>query len=68
MTRLALENLLHPFQPFMIGQKFLAPRLAALFDIPLVFFGESEAEYGNSINETESAKRDWSYFTNSDLS
>ncbi len=63
LTRLALENLLHPFQPFILGQKNLAPKIAAAYDIPLVFYGENEAEYGNPIKDTDSAERDWSYFT-----
>jgi N-acetyl sugar amidotransferase len=65
LTRLAVDNLLHPFQPFIFGQKFLAPKMAALFDIPLVFYGENESEYGNPLNDTEKAERDWSYFSNS---
>ena len=68
LTRLAVENIFHPFQPFIFGQKFLAPKLAALYNIPLVFFGENEAEYGNPITDTNSAKRDWSYFTAEDKS
>lgn len=47
LTRLALENLLHPFQPFIIGQKNLAPKLAYEYGLNLVFYGENEAEYGN---------------------
>lgn len=66
LTRLAVENLFHPFQPFMIGQKALAPRMAALMDIPLVFYGENEAEYGNPIQDSERAQRDWRYFALSD--
>lgn len=68
LTRLAMENLFHPFQPFMLGQKALAPKMAALFDISLVFYGENEAEYGNPIKDAESARRDWSYFAGDDLS
>lgn len=68
LTRLAVENLLHPFQPFMLGQKNLAPKMAALFNIPLVFYGENEAEYGNPRGDTEKAKRDWSYFATQDKS
>ena len=68
LTRLAVENLFHPFQAFMFGQKSLAPKMAALFDIPLVFYGESEAEYGNPIADTSTAQRDWSYFTSADKS
>jgi len=63
LTRLAVENLFHPFQPFMLGQKNLAPKMALLTGIPLVFYGENEAEYGNPRVDTESAKRDWRYFT-----
>ena len=37
ITRLALENLFHPFQPFILGQKNLAPKIAAQYDIPLIF-------------------------------
>ena len=62
LTRLAVENLFHPFQPFIIGQKALAPKLAALYKIPLVFYGENEAEYGNPI-ATNTAIRDDEYFS-----
>jgi len=68
LTRLAVENLFHPFQAFMFGQKSLAPRMALLHRIPLVFYGENEAEYGNPIADTQTAKRDWSYFTAADKS
>jgi len=68
LTRLAVENLFHPFQPFIIGQKALAPKMALLHKIPLVFYGENEAEYGNPISDNQTAKRDWSYFTTDDKS
>ncbi len=68
LTRLSTELLFHPFQAFMLGQKALAPKMALLFNIPLVFYGENEAEYGNPIGDTDSAKRDWSYFTAADQS
>jgi N-acetyl sugar amidotransferase len=68
LTRLSTELLFHPFQAFMFGQKSLAPKMALLFNIPLVFYGENEAEYGNPISDTDSAKRDWSYFTSVDKS
>ena len=66
LTRLSTELLFHPFQAFMFGQKSLAPKMAILLNIPLVFYGENEAEYGNPISDTETAKRDWSYFTAED--
>ena len=63
LTRLSIENLLHPFQSFILGQKNVAPKLALQFDIPLVFYGENEAEYGNPIADTASSLRDKSYYT-----
>ena len=68
LTRLAVEKLLHPFQAFIFGQKSYAPKMASLFNIPLIFYGENEAEYGNPISDTYTAKRDWSYFTAQDKS
>jgi len=62
LTRLAVEKLFHPFQPFILGQKNLAPKMSALFNIPLVFYGENEAEYGNPIADAAKAKRDLSFF------
>jgi len=63
LTRLAVDNLFHPFQPFMLGQKILGPRMAAMFGIDLVFYGENEAEYGNPIADTSSAQRSLDYFS-----
>jgi N-acetyl sugar amidotransferase len=67
LTRLSIENLLHPFQTFILGQKNLGPKLAAKFGIPLVFYGENEAEYGNPIADNASSLRDKSYHTFKDL-
>ena len=63
LTRLAFENLLHPFQPFIFGQKSLAPKMAALHDIALVIYGENEVEYGNPVAEAATAQRDPRYYT-----
>jgi N-acetyl sugar amidotransferase len=62
LTRLAVENLFHPFQPFILGQKSLAPKMALRFDIPLIFYGENEAEYGNPIEDGAKALRSWRYY------
>ena len=62
LTRLATDILYHPFQPFMIGQKLLAPKMASLFKISLIFYGENEAEYGNPIADTDKAIRDKNYY------
>ena len=61
LTRLAVDNLLHPFQPFILGQKCFAPKMAIKFNIPLIFYGEQEAEYGTPVNEAMSSKRDWTF-------
>jgi len=62
LTRLSIENLLHPFQTFILGQKNLAPKIAAKFNIPLIFYGENEAEYGNPLADNAISLRDKSYF------
>ena len=64
LTKLSIENLLHPFQTFILGQKNIGARMAAKFKIPLVFYGESDAEYNNPISEF-SAIRDQKYWINS---
>lgn len=63
LTRLAVENIFHPFQPFMIGQKVFAPTMALKFNIPLIFYGENEAEYGNPIADNDDAQRSFDYFS-----
>ncbi|OUU29729.1 MAG: LPS biosynthesis protein PseA [Candidatus Endolissoclinum sp. TMED37] len=67
LTKLAYENLLHPFQPFILGQKYFAPKIADRFNIPLVFYGENEAEYGNPIDENLTSKRKIEYFVQNSL-
>jgi len=68
LTNLSIRNLLHPFQTFILGQKNLAPKIAARYNIPLVFYGENEAEYGNPLAENTSSLRDQSYYVMNDLS
>lgn len=63
LTRLSIENLLHPFQTFILGQKNLAPKLALQFGIPLIFYGENEAEYGNPIADNATSLRDKSFYS-----
>lgn len=63
LTKLAIENLLHPFQTFILGQKNLAPKLALKYKIPLIFYGENEAEYGNPVADNSQSLRDKSYFS-----
>lgn len=63
LTRLAFEKLVHPFQPFIIGQKNLAPKFSVRMNVPLVVYGENEAEYGNAIADNYKATRDSSYYS-----
>jgi N-acetyl sugar amidotransferase len=62
LTKLAFEKLLHPFQPFIIGQRHIAPRFSALYGIPLVFYGENQAEYGNNIDDNLRPTMDKRFF------
>ena len=62
LTRLSLENLLHPFQAFQFGQKYLAPRIAMQHGVELIFYGEHMAEYGNSLEEVKTPIMNESYF------
>lgn len=66
LTRLATEVLLHPFQPFIIGQKNIAPKLAVKFGIPLIFYGENQAEYGNPVKDNDNALMDSKFFATED--
>lgn len=48
LTRLSVLNLLHPFQPFILGQKTFVAKMCARFNIPLAFYGEMPGEYGTT--------------------
>ncbi len=67
LTKLSIENLYHPFQTFILGQKNLGPKLAAKFGINLVFYGENEAEYGNPLADNNSSLRDKSFYSFNNL-
>lgn len=53
LTKEATKNLLHPFQPFILGQKTFTVKMAAKFNIPLIFYGEMPGEYGRPISHKE---------------
>jgi N-acetyl sugar amidotransferase len=63
LTKLAFKNLLHPFQPFIVGQRIIGPLIASKFNISLVMYGENQAEYGNNSDENYSAKMDEKFFS-----
>jgi hypothetical protein len=68
LTKLSIENLLHPFQTFILGQRQYAVKVAMQHDIPLVMYGEGGIEYGQPIAESASSKKDNSHITTSDIS
>lgn len=55
LTRNATINLLHPFQPFILGQKTFVAKMAVRFNIPLIFYGEMPGEYGEKISHKTSS-------------
>jgi N-acetyl sugar amidotransferase len=63
LTRLAFLNLFHPFQPFIVGQKLIGPKLAKKFGIKLIFYGENQAEYGNKIKDNFNNKFDKKFYS-----
>ncbi|MDC1169969.1 N-acetyl sugar amidotransferase [Candidatus Pelagibacter sp.] len=67
LTKLSVENLMHPFQTFILGQKIFAAKIALKYKIPLVFFGENEAEHGNPIADNNSSLRDKSYYSSENI-
>ena len=67
LTKLSIENIFHPFQTFILGQKNLAPKIAAKFGINLIFYGENEAEYGNPIADNNTSLRDKAFFSYNNL-
>ncbi len=58
LTKLAFLKLGHPFQPFIVGQRLVGPKIALEKKIPLVFYGENVAEYGNRIKDNYSPLMD----------
>ena len=63
LTKLAFINLLHPFQPFIVGQRIIGPLMAKKFGIELVMYGENQAEYGNNSKENAVPTMDSKFFS-----
>lgn len=61
LTQCAFKNLLHPFQSFIVGQKIFPIKVALKKKIPLIFYGENEAEHGNAINDNSTSLREKSF-------
>jgi N-acetyl sugar amidotransferase len=63
LTNLAFKNLLHPFQPFIIGQRLIGPSIASKFGVNLIMYGENQAEYGNNVDENKSPNMKSDFFS-----
>ena len=50
IAREATIRLFHPFQPFILGQKTFALKMASKFNIPLVFYGEMQGKGGKKVS------------------
>lgn len=68
LTREAFLNLLHPFQPFIVGQRIIGPSMAAKFGVKLVMYGENQAEYGNDPADNLQPTMDRKFFSIGDPS
>ncbi|MDC0479360.1 N-acetyl sugar amidotransferase, partial [Flavobacteriaceae bacterium] len=66
MTKNAFHNLLHPFQPFIVGQRIIGPAMAKKFGVKLVMYGENQAEYGNAIEENSNPIMNMDFFSSHD--
>jgi N-acetyl sugar amidotransferase len=62
LTRLAVDNLFHPFQPFIMGQYYFPARMASKLNIPLVFYGDTNAEFGHP-EDFSNPERNMNFFT-----
>jgi len=63
LTQQAFLNLLHPFQPFIVGQRIIGPAMAAKFGVKLVMYGENQAEYGNNPDDNYIPTMDRKFFS-----
>lgn len=68
LTKLSIKNLMHPFQTFIVGQKAFPPKIAEKLKIPLVFYGENEAEHLNALSDNRSSLRSKSFHQYKNLS
>ena len=67
LTKLSIENLLHPFQTFM-RSKGISSKIAEKLKIPLVFYGENEAEHHNALSDNRTSLRNKSFHQYKNLS
>lgn len=58
LTRIAIDNLLHPFQSWIMGQKAFPNKFAAMMKIPLVIYGENPGEYDQGTKDKKKYDED----------
>jgi len=63
LTTIAFQNIGHPFQPFIVGQRVVGTKAALANNVKLVFYGENVAEYGNRIEDNYSPLMNPSLYT-----
>ena len=63
LTRLAYINMLHPFQPFILGQRNFVIHMAKNLGLKLIFFGENPSQYAGNKGERDNPIMDSKYFT-----
>jgi N-acetyl sugar amidotransferase len=63
LTGLSFRNLLHPFQPFIIGQRIIGPKIAQKFGIELIMYGENQAEYGNKLSQNDTPLMESNFYS-----
>lgn len=54
LSRISLENMFHPWHPWILGQKNFPPKFALEKKVPLVIYGDSPSEYGSPLKEYNS--------------
>ena len=63
LTKLSIQNLMHPFQTFILGQKIFAAKMAIKYNIPLYFLVKTKQSMEILLLITIHLLRDKSYFT-----
>src|SRR3989344_1040070 len=62
LTKLSLEILGDPFQPFIYGQTNFPLQIATKYNIPLIMYGENgEVEYGGDMKNAFNPMRDYKH-------
>ncbi len=63
LTREAFLNLGHPFQPFILGQKQVAPKIAQKYGVKLIMHGEASGENGSGADAARVPVMSTRFFT-----